>query len=386
MKHLRILMVCHMPWSSDLGGPRIQIDLADAFRRAGHTVDVFAFEQAFHSPVSAWMGRRWLSGFPRRAASYIRQMASAYDVIDAHQFNIPYTKKALGFRGALIARSVGLLPRYVAFARNNQPRASSPGARKILEILRDLDRWRTTKMCWRSFQACDVAILPNDSEASILRACNLQASLITVPFGLSMERRRNLWTSQALAEDRVRSRIIAFIGSWEKRKGSADWPQIVRKVRAGVPDAQFWFLGTGAEKSAMLQDLGLPSADWIKVVSRYRANELPALLTGATVGAFPSYLEGFGYGLLEMLAAGLPSVAYRTPGPSGILKEFNHEWLIELGDVEGFARKLIELVTLGREEYEHAVEVCARGTEFFRLEDVAERTMAAYASALHSSR
>ena len=33
-----------------------------------------------------------------------------------------------------------------------------------------------------------------------------------------------------------------------------------------------------------------------------------------SAGAFPSHCEGFPFGVLEMLAAGLPVVAYRAPG------------------------------------------------------------------------
>ena len=62
-----------------------------------------------------------------------------------------------------------------------------------------------------------------------------------------------------------------------------------------------------------------------------------------TVGAFPSYVEGFGLAVLEQLAAGLPTVAYNLPGPRDILKSTLPDLLVPCGDAEKFAATLCQV-------------------------------------------
>ncbi|MFM6472484.1 MAG: glycosyltransferase family 4 protein, partial [Dolichospermum sp.] len=104
-------------------------------------------------------------------------------------------------------------------------------------------------------------------------------------------------------------------------------------VKKQVPNAKFLFLGTGVSLQKVLQDLNLPACDWINIIPQYNSEELPMLLSGATVGAFPSYIEGFGFAVLEKLASGLPTIAYDVPGPREILKLLDGSLLTPVGDV-----------------------------------------------------
>ncbi len=94
-------------------------------------------------------------------------------------------------------------------------------------------------------------------------------------------------------------------------------PRIVERVVHDAPGTRFRLLGT----SGMF-----PSADdvqrcfprdlrrYVEVVPTYDPAELPGLLADCAMGFFPSYLEGFAFAVLEMLAASLPVVAYDVPG------------------------------------------------------------------------
>ena len=57
---------------------------------------------------------------------------------------------------------------------------------------------------------------------------------------------------------------------------------------------------------------------------------------------FPSYLEGFGFGVLEMLAASLPVIAYDVPGPPMMLSD---TMLVPAGDTDLMTSKLVALLT-----------------------------------------
>ncbi|MSU33694.1 MAG: glycosyltransferase [Pedosphaera sp.] len=89
---------------------------------------------------------------------------------------------------------------------------------------------------------------------------------------------------------------------------------------------------------------------------------------------FPSAIEGFPFGVLEMLAAGLPVVAYRVPGPSAILAS---EYLVPLGDREGIALRLLSLLENPARLAAARTQAIARAAEF-SWDDIARRTAARY--------
>ncbi len=106
-KPLKILMIQHMPWTRNLGAPRVQYEIAEELREMGHVVDKFDLRDAFPQTnrVSSFFEQ---SFFPRKAAEFVRCHGHKYDVIDAHQANLPFSKSHLRFRGLLCARSCGL--------------------------------------------------------------------------------------------------------------------------------------------------------------------------------------------------------------------------------------------------------------------------------------
>ena len=79
----------------------------------------------------------------------------------------------------------------------------------------------------------------------------------------------------------------------------------------------------------------------LEIYPRYDPNELPGLLDGVSVGVFPSRVEGFGFGVLEMLAAAVPVIAYDAPGPHAMLPG---DFRVGVGDDDGMAAKVAGLL------------------------------------------
>jgi glycosyltransferase involved in cell wall biosynthesis len=374
---LRILMVLHMPWDRNLGGPRVQIELADEFAARGHVVEKFDYFDAFPRSRSKVGNLLFPRTFCARARDHVRLNASRFDVVDAHHGNLPFSKRELGFSRLVVARTGGFEPFYRAFERYAKRRWPKAARGKLLaRPLRWWEGFRLAPIYRRSLEAADLVFLQNPDEYRYVSdVWGLESKSLLLPCGLSDER------AEAFAAARRPTSPtpeIVFIGYWSLRKGSADWPAIIGRVRSAVPTTRFALLGTAFTTERVLRDLGLSSAEGVRVIPSYDSAELPGLLSRGTVGAFPSYIEGFGIGVLEMLAAGLPTVAYDVPGPREMLRRVDSSLLVPAGDVGAFADRLVELLSCSVDEFADLSRRCILTAGQFRLRTIAERTLDEY--------
>ena len=142
------------------------------------------------------------------------------------------------------------------------------------------------------------------------------------------------------------------------------------------------FLGTMVERGAVLQDVGAEFAARIHVVPEFSPNELAGLLSKCAVGAFPSYIEGFGLAVLEQLAAGIPTVAFDQGGPRDILRPSMPELLVPTGDIENFANTIVRILQLDTGGYERLVQLSKQRADQYSWSAIAEKTIEQYRSAL----
>src|SRR5437588_9360 len=178
--------------------------------------------------------------------------------------------------------------------------------------------------------------------------------------------------------------VARFVGLWSVRKGAKDWAGIIRQVRSRVPDARFLFLGTMIANEKVWNDLALEPADFIEVVPQFDPGDLPRLLSDGTVGAFPSYVEGFGMAVVEQLAAGLPTVAYDAPGPRDILANLP-QLLVPAGDATGFGEAISAILTADLAHYRELSDRSVETGRKFSWPDIARETAAEYRKYLHDA-
>jgi len=131
---------------------------------------------------------------------------------------------------------------------------------------------------------------------------------------------------------------------YQLRKGSDDIPRIAKSVIEAHPSAHFRLLGTKGlfqTRREVLAHFPRSLRSQIEVVPRFEPERLPDLLADAHLGIFPSYYEGFGFGVLEMMAAGLPVIAYDAPGPPEMVPD---SLLVPCGDWKAMATITISLL------------------------------------------
>ena len=372
-------MVCHMPWQRDLGGARVQLELAEQLTTMGHQVEKFSWEDAYPSGTSRLLPGR-LAGFARRAERFVRQHADSFDVIDAHQGNILHTATDLGQRGALIVRSVGLVHFYREWERVDGTRSGGVrGAlgwrrRRLVSLLNE-------RAAERSFDAADCVLANNTAEAAFISQRAEWASRVEVVPNAISTAAWNRLSQLPIRAPAPGQGTVLFLGAWGPRKGSRDWARIVREVWQALPSTRFLFAGTGIAQEAVLTDLGMSSDRRVEVIKSFTPGDLPALLSRASVGGFPSYIEGSPFAVLEKLAAALPVVAYDVPGAHDLLAPLGSDLLVAPGDVDAFAGRLVDLLTEETESRRSLAQACRDAASAYTLESIGRRTLDLYQGA-----
>ncbi len=385
---LRILAVVNLPWDPRLGAARVWIELTDEWRQAGHRVEKFCLTDAFPEPASSpAVAAVRLLRFPFRAAQFVRENAERFDVIDALTGVLPFSRRSLGFRGLLVARSVGLYHLYEKFERFAAKRWAPLKGKLPGRLFYWFFNRRARATSQASIRHCDLLNLPNSDELVCVRDEIKSAKpAIVQPYGLQPARRQALFEAAAPAEARWQKKRIVFIGMWSVRKGAKDFGQIIRQVRDRVPGACFLFLGTMIANENVWKDLDLNRADFVEIVPQFDPDQLPELLSDCAAGAFPSYVEGFGMAVVEQLAAGLPTIAYAAPGPRDILRNTLAELLVPTGDVARFSEALCEILTNDLAHYQELSDRSAEAAQLFSWPDIARATAAEYRKHLHDVR
>ncbi|MGE0445675.1 MAG: glycosyltransferase family 4 protein [Vicinamibacterales bacterium] len=155
---------------------------------------------------------------------------------------------------------------------------------------------------------------------------------------------------------------VLYLGHLSVAKGFGDALELIPRVLAHVPHVRFEFAGEWLlrERNVLVDEQGRPLPDggdlearFAKLAARYPDNiRLLGVIEGtdklealrrADIFLFPSYSEGFPMAVLEAMAAGLPLVATPVGALGEVLTDGIHGYLVEPGDVEGFARALTAL-------------------------------------------
>ena len=296
--------------------------------------DIWSDKRATHHPFEE---------FPQQLREYLRKHAEEYDVVEYDHEDLPFSRSDFPSEVLMVARSV-LLTHHFAKIEIPRPATVKNFARHLVFGKRDRQRMlERIERSQRTVEQADLVNVPNtDDKAVLIRDGIPQEKIIVLPFGIGQERRPLFNVNSVDIPPGPPN--VAFTGTFDFRKGAKEFPVIWDKIRKAVPQARLRLLGTNGLMRNEQQVRACFSSDAnesIEVYPEFEPDELPALLASCHVGIFPSYVEGFSIGVLEMLAAALPVLAYTAPGQSDALPQ---EYLVRAGDASGLARKVIEIL------------------------------------------
>jgi len=384
-RKLKILFVLQTPWGPDLGMSKVHYDLKIEFEKRGHSVDYFDAGKIYPEG-NGLLGKIKGGSTQERIFKYLRANANKYDVIDANQRCVPYAKEDFGFKGLLVFRSHGLPPLYriaelhpyykrmTVTSRSTKPVTLRTHVAQLKRYLtKDEGEWAL----WDAIKYADVVHTLNESEYHYLSDFGVpQSKLVQLPNAVSDEL---LEQTRAIVYDGSQARSeFTFVGSWTPRKGITHLPEIFTAIEASATG--FNLFGTGNEKNTIASTFPLLLQPKLNIKTNFLPSELPELLRKTKVGIFPSYVEGFGLAVIEMLAIGIPVVAFDVPGPSGILHPIDETLVVKLGDIAAFIAKVKQILALSKQEYADLSIKCYLRAAEFKNSVIADKFLEIYHS------
>lgn len=181
------------------------------------------------------------------------------------------------------------------------------------------------------------------------------------------ELRRNLRQFLQIPEDAV---VVVLVGELNERKGQ----RLIIDAAAGLvqshPRTHFLFVGEGDARGDI--ERSLEKSDLAAAVSLVGFREdVPELLVASDIAVLPSRVEGFGYVLVEAMAASLPIVASRASSILEIVEDGVNGLLHEVGDSPAIAAHLDRLLA----NPDQARGMGARGRELAKEKFNVERML-----------
>ncbi len=175
---------------------------------------------------------------------------------------------------------------------------------------------------------------------------------------------------------------LTFIGFLTKRKGVQDLIIAMKTVKEKIPTVKLYILGKGPYLSTLLQSTkNLDLEQNIEFPGFVNEEEKFEYLKSTDLFVLPTYWESFPVVLPEAMACEKPIITTIVAGNPFAVQEGKNGYLIQPGDTNKLAEKIIHLLTdeeirnkMGKESYEKSKE--------FSWDLIAAQTKKLYSSIL----
>lgn len=145
--------------------------------------------------------------------------------------------------------------------------------------------------------------------------------------------------------------VVAAATAWSDRKGFNDYCRLSEKIPSGVKMVLVGLTENQCQEAAKYGIIGILRTENLR--------ELVALYNGASIVMNLSYEETFGLTTVEGFACGTPSIVYNaTASPELVTSDTGI--IVEVGDIEGVARAVVEILEKGKATYS---SVCRKRAE-----------------------
>lgn len=386
MPELNILMAMDVPPDPNSGAAGTEWATLAGLRNLGHRVDALWADDLRHRIRHGNLHYLLELPWSYRDAIAARCAATGYDVVHVNQ---PYAWLAArdhrkrGRRGVFVNRSHGWEPRITEALQPWRRQFGVPGWSGARGIAGRPLRWALEGLYPRWCV---------DASDGVIVSCHEDRDYILDRYGT--EPGRVACIPQAAAEiftatpappmDADRARRVLVVGQSSFFKAPRVTGRVFSELAAREPRLSFtWCCPESAhgELGAALS----PSARDRTAFEGWQSQErLVSLYDRHGIFLFPSFAEGFGKVFLEAMARGLCVVASRVGGMRDILRDGVTGYVVESGDVEGFAGRILSLA--GSPEMGPMSRAAAAEARAYSWNRVARETLAFYRSLLDRKR
>jgi glycosyltransferase involved in cell wall biosynthesis len=175
---------------------------------------------------------------------------------------------------------------------------------------------------------------------------------------------------------------VLYVGRIEFRKGTLSLLQSVPIVAQSVPTVEYLIAGarhSSIGETTLQRHLDLDrTRDHVRLLGHIPWHDLPALYREAQVFVMPSYYETFGISVVEAMAFGLPVVASRAGGLSGVVMDGETGILVAPGDPRALAEATTRLLADAKLRLRMGMAGRERVLAKFTLDQVLTSTLQAY--------
>jgi len=136
--------------------------------------------------------------------------------------------------------------------------------------------------------------------------------------------------------------VVTCVGEFTSTKNHAFLLTAWRRIAREEPRAHLLLIGDGRLREAMEREVNKEGLSNVHFLGFRR--DVPQLLQVTDIFVLPSRREGLPRSIMEAMAAGKPVVATNVRGSRDLVEHGVTGFLVELGDVEGLAQALVQLI------------------------------------------
>jgi len=177
-----------------------------------------------------------------------------------------------------------------------------------------------------------------------------EEKIATVPNGVDLGEYKQLPVGDLFRKRfdiKENEKVVLTIGRLEKIKGFQYLIKALPSIMEEIGSTKLVIAGPDFDYGAKLKELveEIKVKDHVIFYGMINGKEKFEAFSAADIVAVPSLYEGFGMLLLEAMAAGKPVVATNTGAATELIQNGKNGMLVNLGDVEDLAGKVIKLLS-----------------------------------------
>ncbi|PID28688.1 MAG: hypothetical protein CSB55_03930 [Candidatus Cloacimonadota bacterium] len=140
-------------------------------------------------------------------------------------------------------------------------------------------------------------------------------------------------------------KYLISVGNLVKTKGHIHLIKALPEIIKFEPDIKLILVGNGNEKIRLMNKLReLKLTEYVEFHDFLQPEKLAEYYSASDLFIFPSLNEAFGIALVEAMACGLPAIATKTHGPTGIIDVNETGFITEINSSQQIADKVIKLL------------------------------------------